>query len=1515
MKKLLALSVLLLLACSLFAVVKVEVKKISSDYTNLVVNCSLSPEQYSEAKGKALVDSLSNASTPYAFTEESDGTATLSILLSGIVRAGENRNFSFVEGVPADLSTDLNAFVEGSTIQIRNQYFSLNHPTLGAGGLPRDFSFNFSGNTDNTLTFIDRLHSKERGGQYRAYLDEMGTARLVSANPLRAVVETTTGYISDAGIYAPGTPVVHYRFIYTAFSPVVQVEFTGTVPDGYTWPELNFCQISNNVLKYNRFAWEDQEGVHAKEILPNRLVEPEAVNVFKEGWIVMENDHDAVGMVAPATGFDAQKQFVYYLRPNKVWQLKDGVSIDTKLYLGPSSTASQWYASFLSQAKAPVVLAYTTDASTAALSADKATEFQGAKVFEFDDLVLSFSDIAHGFACNGIRSKKGGPIFCASQDPRPLWRLNFRKGMASDETFTRSSLDVPMENTAIQRDGDTITITWKNLPVDETGTADVTATIHVIGSRAEWMLTVDNHSTASGLWTSEFPILSQVATPGAADILTPDCNTGGKLHRKSNPNYEFLYPSSGGAPTQFFAFMQDGYGLYFASHDGEARPKTMRLTIDPDSYFALLAENQGTPGVGLHQPFPYVTEVFQGTWWKAAKLYRAWAAENAKWLKQGLIRENPDYPKAIQEICYWFQTWKDGPGMSKYMQTAMERCPVKHGVHWYDWHVIPFDTYYPEYNPAKPGVPDTAQAIAARGQICMPYINGRLWDLDIDSFKTEGITGASLDPKGETYVEIYPSQRRQAPMCSASETWQKKMLEVCDWMLNDCHFNAIYLDQIGASAPALCYNPEHGHTLGGGTYWVDGYREMLSAINQEAAKHNAFLTTENTTECYMDNIHAFLTWGQFHDTDVPLLAAIYSGYTYYFGSTTTPEDTDQAFRMIQGRAFLWGTQLGWNVDYLLGKRFEHRFNYQMQLAKLREATLDFLSLGELMGEITPLNTVPLVHETWNFRPGKSYPASEGNVPALQGTYWQNAKGELCVYLVNYTDEVQPLEYNLPKLDNSKDVLLTLITQNGRAPMEVVPNGARRKTALLPQEVAVLHIVPADNQDVLTQAEKSARETLNAPKDERLRNAAEKFLLLRNVKCEVEAPDIVKLVTGENPVIDLHLKGNFKTDATIEAILDAENATRMTVVPQNGVIDAKLGISFEMAQKVLATNGGLFTTRITFAEHDGALTLPMRFKVTDPFEVEVRLPEQIFAGDSFPCEVVVKNNTSHSQDLQVQLSLPEGCTTPYAGAETLFLKEVAPNSSRSTCLTLITDKDAELEEAQFSAMLVLSQVKAITSIQPPRPEYHASKATGIVLDGDLSDWEGRQFVQVGENTPRRIIYKTHPYGGNSDLSARVAFAWDEECLYIAAQVRDDIHVNPEKTGDIWKGDAIQVSIREKGPAMKASDIGKLYEFALGCDDNGAFVYTWANLAHLLNLTKAAQTIHGDTITMEFSVPWKVIGLPNPTAENTYGISFVVPDMDTTDRPVAKLNSMDGYIEWTPGIFYGKNPSRFAWLYLE
>ena len=211
---------------------------------------------------------------------------------------------------------------------------------------------------------------------------------------------------------------------------------------------------------------------------------------------------------------------------------------------------------------------------------------------------------------------------------------------------------------------------------------------------------------------------------------------------------------------------------------------------------------------------------------------------------------------------------------------------VPFATHWYNWHKIPFDHSYPNYFPTKDGFAETTARMKEKGQLIMPYINGRLWDMDIDSFPTEGIKSAAKNEKGEPYIEIYASKRRLVPNCPFTTQWQNKIQEICSRLMNECGVNGIYLDQIGAATPKLCFDPTHNHPIGGGRHWCDGYRAMLTPIKKMAAEKGVTLTTENIAEPYMDNIDGYLTWVQRNQEDVPAMTAVYSGYAIYFTSWT-----------------------------------------------------------------------------------------------------------------------------------------------------------------------------------------------------------------------------------------------------------------------------------------------------------------------------------------------------------------------------------------------------------------------------------------------------------------------------------------------------------------------------------------------------------------------------------------------------------------------------------------------------
>ena len=130
-----------------------------------------------------------------------------------------------------------------------------------------------------------------------------------------------------------------------------------------------------------------------------------------------------------------------------------------------------------------------------------------------------------------------------------------------------------------------------------------------------------------------------------------------------------------------------------------------------------------------------------------------------------------------------------------------------------------------------------------KGILVMPYINGRLWDDVLESY-SNAVPSAAKDTDGKCHIDEYGGHKF-AVMCPTTKTWQMKMDELCDTMENELGVNALYLDQVSASMPAPCYDRSHGHPLGGGSHWTEGYRELMRPIREKAFKRGVALTSEN----------------------------------------------------------------------------------------------------------------------------------------------------------------------------------------------------------------------------------------------------------------------------------------------------------------------------------------------------------------------------------------------------------------------------------------------------------------------------------------------------------------------------------------------------------------------------------------------------------------------------------------------------------------------------------------------
>lgn len=87
---------------------------------------------------------------------------------------------------------------------------------------------------------------------------------------------------------------------------------------------------------------------------------------------------------------------------------------------------------------------------------------------------------------------------------------------------------------------------------------------------------------------------------------------------------------------------------------------------------------------------------------------------------------------------------------------------------------------------------------------------------------------------------------------------------------------------------------------------------------------------------------------------------------------------------------------------------------------------------------------------------------------------------------------------------------------------------------------------------------------------------------------------------------------------------------------------------------------------------------------------------------------------------------------------------------------------------------------------------AKQKTPPVIDGVVSEgeWNTSYMIEMNDKSGNYLPLLDE-WGGNNDLSAKIYMGFDDEKLYFAAEVTDDVHsVDPER--GVWAGDSFQIA---------------------------------------------------------------------------------------------------------------------------
>lgn len=609
----------------------------------------------------------------------------------------------------------------------------------------------------------------------------------------------------------------------------------------------------------------------------------------------------------------------------------------------------------------------------------------------------------------------------------------------TDEEITASSNwnDVSITNSGASATIELSNPTIPNLPNSLT----VSLSIQTNDEKSSWDIEVAGLGENCSLIDVVFPHLNIKADgndtffyPTYSGRLTE--NPGAGIDYFNDPNEENgfdngqgIYPRGWGTTMQYFSYYNDIYGLYFGFHDPDASLKIFGIT-DQDGGVRVQCTNPVADKTinnnDWQMPGHFQLDLYNGDWYDAALLYKEWVSTSANyWPNESAERTLRQHE--IGNIGLWVTNYiaVDGtPAQNQgYMETAISFYDFPIGWHIYEWNANQMDHFFPNYFPATSGLGDMMSNIQDNNDAyVMPYINGRIWDTGLDesgnpgadSGDTEAATYFNNEGLADAVKNTDLSYRQEsgafggnrwATMCPTQTNWQSILVNATDELTNTLNASSVYIDMIAASPQSECFDPTHGHTLGGGSYWRDGYIDMLQDMHN-AMPDDSFITVEGGCDFIADEVDGFMVQGWITKNQVPAWQVIYTGKVQLFGTITGSSNTwygSQGFYGRLSQGFAYGVQTGRQSLFLPNSpnatpEKQMAANYTRNMGRMRYKLRNFMSYGEMKRPINITGAIPNISYEISDWGGSGTTEIITN-SAIRKTVWQN-ENEVIVLFAN-----------------------------------------------------------------------------------------------------------------------------------------------------------------------------------------------------------------------------------------------------------------------------------------------------------------------------------------------------------------------------------------------------------------------------------------------------------------------------------------------------------------------------------
>jgi hypothetical protein len=688
------------------------------------------------------------------------------------------------------------------------------------------------------------------------------------------------------------------------------------------------------------------------------------------------------------------------------------------------------------------------------------------------------------------------------------WEINFQQ---SEDSIHKDGI-TPLDFTYSRPDSLTLILKWSNFK--EIGNEDLQITAKITLDKEKsfsyWNISL-NGIQGNLINSVVFPKIKGIKDMEQEKLAVPKWmgelldNPRGSLakSKKEEKKIELEYP--GPLSLQCVAlYNPDKIGLYAAANDTLAYRKSFSFILDKSDNLTYQMSNYPAfdSTANSYEPsYAAVIGSFTGDWITAAEQYREWGSRQ-KWSSKSRFKQGLN-PKWLEETALW--VWNRGRSENVLLPAAdlKQRLGLPVNVFWHWWHGCSYDEGFPEYLPPREGKEsfiDAMKSAQNKGIRSIVYMNSFQWGDSTDSWETENASvHAVKDINGDLRSHVYNifTGNSLTNMCMATPFWKDTYTALSDSVVNEYGTNGVYMDQ--ACLNKVCYDANHGHTLGGGNYWMKNFGKLTEQIRSKiSGDNNPILAGEGGGESWMPYLDLFLTLQVSRERyagigeweTIPFFQAVYHQYAITYGNysslVTPPYDElwpkefapknqeqpldpifNKQFLMEQARSFVWGMQPTIsNYHSFLASNRKAEIDYLMDIARVRYKGLKYMLYGQFLR--APDMEVPQEEldisklSIYAGRKGKSVTAFKKKYPLVYSGAWKADDGSIGIPLTSISENDIPINFTINskdyKLRDSGKVFIT--TNEGKKLLYSYKGGKIHvEYKLRPREVCLFEIIP------------------------------------------------------------------------------------------------------------------------------------------------------------------------------------------------------------------------------------------------------------------------------------------------------------------------------------------------------------------------------------------------------------------------------------------------------------------------